>query len=107
MKILTFDVEQIGKNILVFSYGSGLTSSLFVLNVHSPVTQIVNALNVEERLAARIEVSPSEFLDCITRTEEVSHLSNYVPLTGLELIVPSSYYLDKIDQNYKRSYSQK
>jgi hydroxymethylglutaryl-CoA synthase len=92
---------------LVFSYGSGLTSSLFLLNVQSSVAQIVNTLAVQERLEARIEISPAEFLNHVTRTEEVSHLSDYTPLSNLEFIVPHSFYLDNIDQNYKRSYSQK
>ena len=47
-----------GKRIGVFSYGSGLASSLFSLKVKGSTETFNNALNLKERLAARRTVAP-------------------------------------------------
>jgi hydroxymethylglutaryl-CoA synthase len=52
-----------GKRIGVYSYGSGLASSLFSLKVNGSTQAIQKALNLEERLAARSTVAPQVFDD--------------------------------------------
>ena len=46
------------KNILMFSYGSGLMSSMFTLHVRGDVSALKGHLNIQERLKSRIEVEP-------------------------------------------------
>ena len=50
-----------GKRIGVFSYGSGLASSLFSLRVVGPTETISKTLNFKERLAARSTVAPEVY----------------------------------------------
>jgi hydroxymethylglutaryl-CoA synthase len=50
-----------GKRIGVFSYGSGLASSLFSLKVKGPTDGIQKALKLKERLAARRTVAPEVY----------------------------------------------
>jgi len=50
-----------GKKIGMFSYGSGLASSLFSLKVIGSTETIAKKLNLKERLAARNTVSPEVF----------------------------------------------
>jgi hydroxymethylglutaryl-CoA synthase len=50
-----------GKRIGVFSYGSGLASSLFSLKVNGPTNTIQKTLNLKERLAARRTVAPEVY----------------------------------------------
>lgn len=50
-----------GKRIGVFSYGSGLASSLFSLKIVGSTEVIQKTLNLEERLAARQTVGPEVF----------------------------------------------
>lgn len=50
-----------GKRIGVFSYGSGLASSLFSLKVKGSTDSIQQALNLKERLAARRTVAPEVY----------------------------------------------
>ena len=50
-----------GKRIGVFSYGSGLASSLFSLKVNGPTDIIQKAINLKERLAARRTVAPEVY----------------------------------------------
>lgn len=56
------DSEQLqGKRIGVFSYGSGLASSLFSFKVKGSTAQFTENLNLTERLAARNVVSPEVY----------------------------------------------
>ena len=57
-----------GKRIGVFSYGSGLASSLFSLKVVGPTESFAKNLNLKERLAARQTVAP-EFYDQVCPKE--------------------------------------
>lgn len=50
-----------GKRIGVFSYGSGLASSLFSLKVKGPTDVIQKTLNLKERLSARRTVAPEVY----------------------------------------------
>lgn len=59
--LLSLSGEQVDNRILMFSYGSGLASSMFSLRVVAPVTFLAEKLNIRARLAQRIVVSPAEF----------------------------------------------
>jgi hydroxymethylglutaryl-CoA synthase len=50
-----------GKRVGVFSYGSGLASSLFSFTVKGSTTELAEKLNLTERLAARHVVAPKVF----------------------------------------------
>lgn len=50
-----------GKRIGIFSYGSGLASSLFSVKVNGSTEAISKALNLKERLAARRTVAPEVY----------------------------------------------
>lgn len=50
-----------GKKIGIFSYGSGLASSLFSLQVKGSTEEISKVLNLKERLAARSTVAPEVY----------------------------------------------
>lgn len=50
-----------GKTIGVFSYGSGLASSLFSMKVVGDTSKFAEKLNLEERLAARNVVAPEVY----------------------------------------------
>jgi hydroxymethylglutaryl-CoA synthase len=50
-----------GKRIGVFSYGSGLASSLFSLKINGSTEAMRKALNLKERLATRKTVSPQVY----------------------------------------------
>ena len=50
-----------GKRIGIFSYGSGLASSLFSLKVKGDVSEIVGKIDLEKRLEARRTVEPEVY----------------------------------------------
>lgn len=50
-----------GKKVAIFSYGSGLASSMFSLNVVGDVSQMVEKLDLHKRLDARRTVEPEVY----------------------------------------------
>jgi len=75
-----------GKRILVFSYGSGMASTLYSLRVTGDVTQLVAPSKLDAQLADRVAISPATFVevgvfcsnddDCTVLTEHGHFLSN-------------------------------
>ena len=80
-----------GKRVGIFSYGSGLASSLFSLQVKGDVTSIVEKINLHQRLEARRTVPP-EVYDEVCNTDYMhmesrnTHSSFRCVLSGKRLI---------------------
>lgn len=100
--------EQLqGKKIGVFSYGSGLASSLLSLKVVGSTEEMKKAVNLKERLAARRTVAP-EVYDELCNLRKKAHLQkNYTPEGSAETIAKGTYYLEKVDDMFRREYSVK
>lgn len=67
-----------GKRIVLFSYGSGLASSMFSIRIDNSISQRLKNLlkgtaNVLSRLENRIKVSPSVFDKAMKLREETCH----------------------------------
>ncbi|XP_030062547.1 hydroxymethylglutaryl-CoA synthase, mitochondrial [Microcaecilia unicolor] len=102
-----------GSRIGAFSYGSGLASSLFSIQVSqdsapgSPLDKLVSSLSdLPDRLDSRKKVKPEEFTEIMKLKEETHHLMNYVPQGAVEDLFPGTWYLDKIDEKYRRVYAR-
>lgn len=54
-------IDLINKKIMMFSYGSGLASSLFIVRVIKNLNYIPPRINLIPRLESRIKISLSEF----------------------------------------------
>ena len=106
-------VELSGKRIVLFSYGSGLASSMFSLRVSSDATPNLSLDNmlsavkdVPKRLESRQTVVPGEFESTMKLREETHHLAPYQPVGDTSKLFPGTYYLDKVDDMHRRSYSR-
>lgn len=96
-----------GKRIGVFSYGSGLASSMFSLKVVGDTTQMLEKLNLQERLDARRVVSP-EVYDEMCLLREKAHLKkDFKPVGSVETLLPGTYYLTEVDDMFRRKYEVK
>jgi len=95
------------KRVAIFSYGSGLASSMFSCKVVGDVSTIVEKLNLHNRLDARRTVAPQEYDDmCILR--ERAHLKkSYTPVGSTDNLVPGTYYLTEVDDMFRRKYEIK
>jgi hydroxymethylglutaryl-CoA synthase len=96
-----------GKRLGIFSYGSGLASSMFSLKVVGDTTELVEKLNLQERLDARRVVAP-EVYDEMCLLREKAHLKkDFKPAGDVETLVSGTYYLTNVDDMYRRKYEVK
>ncbi|KAL9051279.1 MAG: hypothetical protein Q9162_006122 [Coniocarpon cinnabarinum] len=96
-----------GKRIGMFSYGSGIASSMFVFRVRGNVEEIVKKMDVNARLASR-NVVPPQVYDEQCNLRERAHLkSDYTPAGSISNITKGSYYLTRVDDMFRRFYEVK
>ncbi|KAF2473195.1 hydroxymethylglutaryl-CoA synthase [Lindgomyces ingoldianus] len=99
--------SMIGKRIGMFSYGSGLASSMFSFKVKGSVEEIQKKLDIHARLDSRLTVAP-EVYDEMCNLREKAHLKkDYTPTGSIENIFPGTYYLTEIDSMFRRKYEIK
>lgn len=96
-----------GKKIGVFSYGSGLASSMFSLKVVGDTSEMQKQLNLNQRLEERKIVAPEVYDDmCLLR--EKAHLQkNFKPAGSTDSMLPGTYYLTEVDEMFRRKYEIK
>ncbi|KAG6017092.1 ATP-dependent 5'-3' DNA helicase hcs1 [Claviceps pusilla] len=93
-----------GKRIGVFSYGSGLAASFMSFRVNGSTESIAKNLNIAARLRARRAVPPETY-DAMCELRHQAHLKkNYTPKGDPSTIIPGTYYLEKVDDMFKREY---
>ena len=63
-----------GRRVGFFSYGSGLASSFFSMEVVGDVSEMVKTLNLQERLEARRTVAPEVYDEVSTVADNANHL---------------------------------
>lgn len=103
------DPEQLlGKRVALFSYGSGLAASMFSLKFVSSTADMAQKLNVPARLASRSVVDPAVFDQVMLLREQTHNAKSYVPVAsaGPENLFPGTYYLESVDDKFRRSYKR-
>ncbi|GAB1607200.1 hydroxymethylglutaryl-CoA synthase 1-like [Argonauta hians] len=111
--IMNQPLDQLpGQRIVLFSYGSGLASSMFSLRISPPsaaLQRLHSALRrIKGRLRRRRRVSPVEFERTLKLREDTHHLAPYTPVGSVsDDLFPGTWYLDGVDDRHRRSYSLK
>lgn len=96
-----------GKRIGLFSYGSGLASSFCSFRVSGSTQKISDVLNLPKRLAQRRAVPPETY-DAMCELRHKAHLQkNFTPVGDASTIAPGTYYLENVDDMFKRVYAIK
>jgi len=95
------------KRVLMFSYGSGLAASMFSVKVRKPVGHIKRAMDIQQRLSTRVALDPDDYHNTVDQREKDYTKYDYTPQTSTEHYFPGTYYLDKVDELHRRSYSRK
>lgn len=105
--------ELAGSKIGLFSYGSGLCSSMYSLTVSkdardgSGLSKIITALSyVKPRLNERKRVSPEDYTKILALREQNCHRVPFVPQNSIGNMFPGTYYLTQIDDKYRRAYKR-
>ncbi|KAJ6028289.1 hypothetical protein N7540_003865 [Penicillium herquei] len=95
------------KRIGLFSYGSGLASSLFSAKIVGDVSNIVEKLDLKNRLDSRNVLAPAAY-DEMCKLREHAHLKkNFKPVGSTETIQSGTYYLTEVDDMFRRKYEIK
>lgn len=100
-------------HLLMFSYGSGLASTMFSLSISSdvssdsPLSKLIDGIrDVPTLLANRIKICPKDFESTLKLREETHHLAPYTPVGNIRELFPGTFYLTSIDEMYRRKYDR-
>ncbi|XP_027085226.1 hydroxymethylglutaryl-CoA synthase-like isoform X1 [Coffea arabica] len=101
-----------GQRVILFSYGSGLTSTMFSLRLREgqhpfSLSHIASVMNVAEKLKSRHEFSPEKFVETMHLMEHRYGAKDFVTSKDCSLLAPGTYYLLEVDSMYRRSYAKK
>ncbi|KAL1635015.1 3-hydroxy-3-methylglutaryl coenzyme A synthase [Diplodia intermedia] len=101
------DDELQGKRVGLFSYGSGLASSLLSLKVKGSIKELQENVDLQKRLDAREVVPPQAYDDMCLLREEAHLQKGFKPKGSVDRIVPGTYYLEEVDDMFRRKYAIK
>lgn len=100
--------ELQGKKISVFSYGSGLASTLLSVNVVGDISHITKVLDLENRLFVhRSKRSPEEYVQHLEMREKIHLQKSIKPVGSVADIASGAYYLVDINDKFQRFYEVK
>ncbi|KDP25525.1 hypothetical protein JCGZ_20681 [Jatropha curcas] len=104
--------ELAGNRVILFSYGSGLTATMFSLQLNEgkypfSLSNIANVMNVAGKLKARHEFPPEKFVETLKLMEHRYGGKDYVTSKDCGLLAPGTYYLTEVDNMYRRFYAKK
>lgn len=101
--------KLLGKKIGVFSYGSGLASSMYSIKVvDNQLTTLIRNLKISiDNLEKRTRVTPEKFIEVLEIRQKSLHQAPYVPVSNKEELFPGTWYLSNIDELHRRYYEKK
>ena len=113
--LISKPVEELaGQNVLLFSYGSGLAATMYSISIStdatrgSPLHRLISSISqIKDTLAKRIKITPEEFTKIMEHKEKTHHLAPRTPELKLERIQNGTFYLDKVDDQHRRTYKRK
>ncbi|KAJ5439819.1 Hydroxymethylglutaryl-CoA synthase [Penicillium daleae] len=95
------------KRIALFSYGSGLASSMFSAKIVGDVSEMVEKLDLKNRLESRTVLAPQAYDDMCQLREHAHLKKNFKPTGGVETLQKGVYYLTEVDDMFRRQYAIK
>lgn len=101
-----------GKRVVLFSYGSGSTATMFSLQLNEgqhpfSLSNIATVMNVAGKLKSRHEVAPENFVEVLKLMEHRYGAKDFVTSKDCSLLAPGTYYLTDVDSMYRRFYTTK
>lgn len=99
--------KLLDKRISLFSYGSGLASSLYSLRVKGDISDLVKHLDFKNTLDNRFTVTPLEYEAALELREKAHLKKDFKPSGSIDHLRSGTYYLTEVDAMYQRKYSIK
>ncbi|KAG5539722.1 hypothetical protein RHGRI_020059 [Rhododendron griersonianum] len=102
----------VGQRVVMFSYGSGLTATLFSFKIREgqhpfSLSNIATVMNVGGKLKSRHEFPPEKFVETMKVMERRYGGKDFVTTKDCSLLSPGTYYLTEVDSKYRRFYTRK
>ncbi|KAG8835571.1 hypothetical protein FRC17_002491 [Serendipita sp. 399] len=94
-----------GKRIAMFAFGSGCASSYWAIKVKGDTTEIREKMDLLARLDAMKVVPCEEFVGALKIREQNHNSAPYAPTGSIDDLWPGSYYLESIDDKFRRKYA--
>ncbi|KRX27560.1 Hydroxymethylglutaryl-CoA synthase 1 [Trichinella nelsoni] len=106
--------KLVGQRLLMFSYGSGLASCMFSVQLRRGRENEEKLENIASMLAdamsqleMRNKLSPEEFLSTMETREKAASSAPYIPTAQLEHLSNETFYLVNVDEKCRRKYALK
>jgi len=96
-----------GKRVVMFSYGSGSAASMFSIVVKGSISELAVKLDAQRRLSSRIKVHPDQYHKTLEVKEQQYGKANFIPNDSIETLFPGTYYVESVDDMYRRKYLRK
>ncbi|KAJ3117601.1 hypothetical protein HDU96_006199 [Phlyctochytrium bullatum] len=98
--------QLLNKRVIMFSYGSGFSASMFSFYVRGSTANIASKLGVAKRLASRTKIEPAAYDAIMALREGVHNARAYNPVSPIDdaNLFPGTYYLEKVDDKFRRFY---
>ncbi|KAL1869124.1 hypothetical protein Daus18300_005660 [Diaporthe australafricana] len=96
-----------GKTIGMFSYGSGIASTLFALKVTGDVGDMVRKIDIMKRLSRRHVATPEEYEQACALRLKAYGSKDFQPAGNVSSLTTGTYYLQNVDDAYRRTYAVK
>ena len=97
-----------GKRIGIFSYGSGLASTLLSVKVVDDISYITKKLDFDHKLGeGRTIQPPQKYLEAIELREKAHLQKLFTPTGSIDHLSEGTYYLKEVDDKWRRSYERK
>ncbi|XP_064980043.1 hydroxymethylglutaryl-CoA synthase-like isoform X2 [Musa acuminata AAA Group] len=106
------ELEKMGQRIVMFSYGSGLSSTMFSFKLQDGqhpfnISNIATVLNVSEKLEKRHVIPPENFVETLKLMEHRYGAKDFETSKDTSLLSPGTFYLVNVDSMYRRYYAKK
>lgn len=106
--------DLVGKNLVLFSYGSGALASMFHIIPRTATSDSLFSLksmqanlNIANRLLSREEMTPDDLTKALQSREKSHGVIPFSPTFNLDRVFPGTYYITHINKSYERSYARK
>lgn len=103
--------ELAGKRLGLFSYGSGLASTMYSITVTKDEAALAPVLerlsHIKPDLARREAVPPEQFEKLLEARAASHHKAPYEPKGSIDHLFTGTYYLKSIDEMHRRFYERK
>ncbi|XP_068649889.1 hydroxymethylglutaryl-CoA synthase-like [Aristolochia californica] len=99
------------KRLVLFSYGSGLSSTMFSFQLQEgqhpfSLSKIAEVLDVSNKLESRHVLAPADFVENMKLMEHRYGAKGFVTNPDRSLLLPGTYYLTEVDSMYRRFYAK-